>query len=364
MLLAVVGAAIIVTTFVDAFITIVLPKTVSRGARPTQLFYTLWGKAARGVGKRLGDEAKEAFLGVVWPLSTIALIALWVASLVLGFALLQYGLESPMSGDSQTFGTMLYVSATTFFTLGYGDVTATTGPGRLVAMFEAGTGFAFLGLVIGFVPVFYQSFSARERTELLLDARAGSPPMAGELLRGQGNDLVGLRELFAEFERWAAMLLEGFLSYQVLAYYRSQHAQLSWLACLTCVTDACSFVMAAYPERNEEERALRHQAAMTYAISRHLAVDLSYAIGIAPLQYAGRLSEQEVQRLYEELSKHGLALRPCPDTWSKLRELTAQYDPYYAGLARHLLLEIPAWMPLEERKAGWQKSAWDSRDHF
>jgi len=39
---------------------------------------------------------------------------------------------------------------------------------------EAGMGFAFLGVVIGYLPVIYNSFAAREVEISLLDARAGS----------------------------------------------------------------------------------------------------------------------------------------------------------------------------------------------
>ena len=48
---------------------------------------------------------------------------------------------------------------------------------------EAGLGFGFLALVIGYFPVTYQAFSNRETSISLLDARAGSPPSAAEMLR-------------------------------------------------------------------------------------------------------------------------------------------------------------------------------------
>jgi hypothetical protein len=47
-------------------------------------------------------------------------------------------------------------------------------------------GFIFLALVISYVPVLYQAFSRRELRSSLLDARAGSPPTAVELLRRNG----------------------------------------------------------------------------------------------------------------------------------------------------------------------------------
>jgi hypothetical protein len=88
---------------------------------------------------------------------------------------------------------------------------------------EGGLGFTFLALVIGYLPVLYQSFANREVRISLLDARAGSPPSAGELLIRQGPDPDRLEQQFANWEEWAAELLESQLSYPVLAYFRSQH---------------------------------------------------------------------------------------------------------------------------------------------
>lgn len=65
----------------------------------------------------------------------------------------------------------LYLSGTTFFTLGYGDFTPHTAPGKLAAVAEAGTGFGFIAVVIGYLPVLYQLFSQREAKVIQLDAR-------------------------------------------------------------------------------------------------------------------------------------------------------------------------------------------------
>ena len=77
---------------------------------------------------------------------------------------------------------MVYHSGETFFTLGYGDIVPTSGGARALSVIEAGMGFAFLGVVIGYIPVVYASFSRREIQISMLDARAGSPPSAAELL--------------------------------------------------------------------------------------------------------------------------------------------------------------------------------------
>ena len=67
-------------------------------------------------------------------------------------------------------------------------------------------GFGFLGTVIGYLPTIYSAFSRREIEISLLDARAGSPPTAAELLARFGNPprQDALDQIFRSWERWAA----------------------------------------------------------------------------------------------------------------------------------------------------------------
>src|SRR5207248_7814739 len=126
-------------------------------------------------------------------------------------------LSLPATADD-SFATYLYFSGTTFFTLGYGDVVPTGTWGRLLSVVEAGIGFGFLAVVISYLPVLYQAFSRREIAISLLDARAGSPPSAGEFLRrlAAAGGAAGAGPLLAEWERWAAELRESHLSFPML----------------------------------------------------------------------------------------------------------------------------------------------------
>jgi len=247
-LAAVFGAAIIFIVLLDAFETIVLPRRVPRRVRLTRLFYRYtwrpWSAAARLLppGKR-----RETYLSFFGPLSLLLLLSVWAAGLIVGFAIMHLALGSAINvaDRSANFGTDLYLSGTTFFTLGLGDVIPSTPFTRALTVIEAGMGFGFLALVIGYLPVLYQSFSRREVNITLLDARAGSPPTAAELLRrhNTAQGLDALQRLLRDFERWAAELLESHISYPVLAYFRSQHVNQSWLGALTTLLDASALVM-------------------------------------------------------------------------------------------------------------------------
>ena len=124
------------------------------------------------------------------------------------------------------------MSGTTFFTLGLGDLQPAGRLARAVTVAEAGTGFAFLAIVIAYFPVLYQSFSRREVQLTLLDAWAGSPPAAAEVLRrlAARNEMTALQTFLKDWEYWCSEVLESHISYPALAYFRSQHARQSWRA--------------------------------------------------------------------------------------------------------------------------------------
>src|SRR5579862_1591596 len=228
------GIVIIWMVLLDAFETVVLPRRVLRNFRLTAYFYRrTWIPWRRIAGHIRATSRQQNFLGYFGPLSLILLLGFWAAGLIFGFALIQYGIggHEQLSGEPLTFGKIVYHSGETFFTLGYGDIVPTSGAARALSVFEAGMGFAFLGVVIGYIPVVYSSFSRREIQISMLDARAGSPPTAAELLvrlagrtEDPGVSQSVLDEVLRDWERWAAELLESQISYPVLAFFRARRS--------------------------------------------------------------------------------------------------------------------------------------------
>jgi hypothetical protein len=223
---------------------------------------------------------------------------------------------------------------------------------------EAGLGFGFLAVVISYLPILYQAFSHREITISLLDARAGSPPTAGELLRRQAaaRSLDGLGPLLAEWERWAAELLESHLSYPVLSYYRSQHDNQSWLAALTTILDTCALVIAGV------EGADGYQARLTFAMARHAVVDLALVFQTPPLPPdPDRLPPADLARLRDVLRAAGIVVRDGPAVEQALAELRALYEPFVSALAAYFLFALPPFQPAGPSVDNWQTSAWTRR---
>jgi hypothetical protein len=152
----VLGAATIWVVLLDAFETVVLPRRVLRNFKLTAYFYRrTWLPWRRVAGLIRSTSRQQNFLGYFGPLSLIVLLGIWASGLILGFALIQYGIggHEQLSQEPLTFGRILYHSGETFFTLGYGDILPTTGGARALSVIESGMGFAFLGLVVGYIPV-------------------------------------------------------------------------------------------------------------------------------------------------------------------------------------------------------------------
>ena len=252
-LAAIFGVVIICVVLLDAFETVVLPRRVTRHFKLTAWFYRRTWIPWRGLARRIRTFSRQqSFLGYFGPLSLITLLVFWATTLILGFALVQYGIgeHEQLSGEPITFGRLVYHSGQTFFTLGYGDILPTSSAARALSVIEAGMGFAFLGVVIGYLPVVYGSFSRREIQISMLDARAGSPPTASELLvRLAGSsenpaiDQLVLDGVLRDWERWAAELLESHISYPVLSFFRSQHSNQSWLGALLTMLDVTSLLL-------------------------------------------------------------------------------------------------------------------------
>ena len=359
-LAAIAGIALIVVILWDAFETIILPRRVTRRLRLTSIFYsTMWTVCAGLVRAMRNRKRREKYLGTFGPLSLLMLLAFWATGLILGYAALHWGLDTKLSlpGETGRFATYLYISGETFFTLGYGDVVAVSPLGRAIAVIEAANGFGLLAIVIGYLPVLYGAFSRREVNIALLDARAGSPSSAAEMLRrhGENGHLQDLNLVLHEWEHWAAELLESHLSYPVLCYFRSQHDNQSWLGSLTTILDTCALVMVGVGSTPA------WQAKLTFAMARHAVVDLAQIFRTTPTNRepsACRLLPGDLERIREILARNDTHLRDGAEAEAKLAELRAMYEPYVCALSEMLLMQLPPWIVSENAIDNWKTSAW------
>ena len=358
LLVGIAGVILIAIVLWEAFETIILPRRVVRRVRLTRFLYLVtWNPWSVIASATRNARRKEKLLSFFGPLSLIMLFWVWAVGLVFGFALLHWAVGSNFNASIESgMRADLYFSGSTFFTLGLGDITPATRAGRAITIFEAGVGIGFFALVISYLPVLYQAFSRREVNISMLDARAGTPPTAGELLRRhhEAGEMQSLDQLLRDWERWSADLLESHLSYPVLCYFRSQHDNQSWLSALCTVLDTCALVMVGI------DGVPKWQAQLTFKMTRHAVVDLAQVFNTSPVKNDGyRLDEPELARLRTTLGQSGLVLRNEPGDTNTLAELREMYEPYIEVLSDYLLMPLPGWLPKKKATDNWQTSAWE-----
>lgn len=353
------AVALMAVVLIDAFEVVLLPRRVRHGFRLARLFYRTSWMIGRTAARLLPPGRwRTAFLSAFGPLSLFVLVILWAVGLIAGFALLHWSLGTALSVTEAGFGAYLYFSGTTFFTLGYGDMVPTGAAGRALSVAESGIGFVFLAVIVSYLPVLYQAFSRREITIALLDARAGSPPSAGELLRrlAAGRSPSGAGPMLVEWERWAADLLESHISFPVLSYYRSQHENQSWVGALTAILDTSALLLAGIDGPDG------YQARLTFAMARHAAVDLALVFQTRPRPpVPDRLPDADFAGLRESLCGAGVKMRDGPSVASALAELRGLYEPFVNALAAYLLFTMPPFQPEKPPVDNWQTSPWTPR---
>jgi hypothetical protein len=326
----------------DAFETLVLPRHVRRAFRLARLFFrSAWILWSSVVSKIRNSKLREAYLSYFGPVCLLMLFAFWASGLVLAFAIMQWAGGSALynAGIPSNFRIDLYFSGTTFFTLGMGDVLPRSSLARILAVAEAGTGFGFLAIAISYLPTLYGAFSQREIEISLLDARAGSPPTAAELLRRHGRQRIsdGLADYLRAWESWSAQLMETHLTYPVLCFFRSQHDNQSWLAAFTAILDSCALLIAY------GEGETKWQAQLTFAISRHAVSDLTQVLQIKPrLPELNRLPSEDLPKVRNLLAHYAVPECTAAED-AKLAELRGMYEPHLHALSTLLLMPLPSW---------------------
>jgi hypothetical protein len=341
------GVLLLGTVLWDAFETIVLPRTAMRKLRLTSLYYRIswrgWMMACRGLRS---DARRERYLAIYGPLSVIGLLIVWAIGLITAFALMRW------SRDRVPLVDVMYRSATTLFTLGSGEGLPRSRFERLMIVVEAGAGIGLLTMVFAYLPVIYQSFSRREVRLTLLDAWAGSPPAAAEVLRraGAARDRLPLDDFFREWEYWCSEVLESHISYPALAYFRSQHQRQSWISALTTVLDVSALTKVGIGDVSA------WRADLTFAIARHAAVDLVQVFGMRPDRGVDRLPPDERAALRRDLEAAGLKPNDSPEADAELERLRRSYEPYVAALSNLFLVPLPPWRHASGVRFNWHTS--------
>jgi voltage-gated potassium channel Kch len=231
------GAVILLLTYIDIWATVLHPSLES--PLSNRFHRTVW-RAVRLIARRV--RRPHRFLNAALPLLIGGLILLWLLMLLIGFALIYY----PWLGDPGAFETppdysnswfdALYVSGTTLFTLGYGDITPLTTTLRAVAIIEAGSGMATISLAVTYVLAVYPTLTRLRIRATALDAEVAGQvnglPLLRRYLRHDGRWNGELDERLRELALELLELAENHEAHPILYYSHPPRVQQSILRML------------------------------------------------------------------------------------------------------------------------------------
>jgi ion channel len=349
---ALAGLLIVLATLLDVFVAVVVPRRTPNTGRMLRLsawlipgLWSVW----RELGLRMSSsQRREAFLGGFGSLAVVLLLLSWVAALIVGYGLLLFALGSQLRPEPDSLGTAIYFAGVALVTLGFGDIVATGGPARLITLVAATNGLGLFALVITLLFSLYGSLLHRERSVVVLQASAGAPPSGVTLLEtyalaGIGDDLP---PLFAHWQAWAAEVLESQLAYPILAYFRSSHADLSWISALGAVMDAATLVLTTI------EDGPTGWATLSRATASHGVQDLVSSFQLRAESEVG-VERAEFDEARRRLMRVGYVVRDADEAWASFSRERAEYAGRLNTLARHWATPPAPWIgdrsPLNER---------------
>ena len=333
------GIVLIGVVLWDIFQTVVLPRpspTRIRLARPLVRFS--WPMVRWRALRRLTSVEQEKILGTYAPAIVLLLLITWIAILVFGFGLLLYALREGLE-PTPDFGSSMYFAGTSVLTIGFGDITASHGLARLVSVIAGGLGLGILALGITYLFSLYGSFQRREILVVRLEARAGAPPSGVALLESYGpyEQRHNLGAFLADWEAWAAEVLDTHVAYPILPYFRSSHDNVSWVSALGAVLDASALVLTTI------EDGPNGAARMVQRVGGHFVEDLANLFGWErrdnPL-----VARSEFDEARTRLEKAGWRLIEPEDAWRSFVEMRSEYATRLNEMALYWVTPPALWI--------------------
>ena len=235
-----VGVVIVGWTWGSVIRTLMVPRPLL--SRLSVVVGRTLRRAFVAVANRFDEyEVKDRVLAYSAPVSLLVVLVTWLALFVLGYGLIMWPLVP------EGLPTAIREAGSSTFTLGF-HTTETTG-GTAFDFAAAMTGLIVVALQIGYLPTIYSAFNRRETTVTMLQSRAGSPAWGPEILwRAQQVSLMqSLPDLYLEWERWTADVMESHTTYPVLIWFRAPHPLRSWVIGLLAVMDSAALYNALAP---------------------------------------------------------------------------------------------------------------------
>jgi Ion channel len=334
------GALLLAAVSYDLFQSVVLPRPAVRSVRLARIIVRpLWSTWRWVFSRGSRIEKSEARLAAFAPLALIFLFAIWGFALIVAYSLMLDAVRDQFRPPLNDYLTSFYVSGTTLVPLAYGDFVPEVGLARVLIFIESATGVGVAALAITLLFELYGAFREREEAVVALDALAGAPPSAVQLLETaaeRGMDDV-LKETFDEWRAWSAMVLESHLAYPLLVYFRSSHDNEAWINSFGAMMDAASLVITSTDDR------AKGAAKLMFTIGNHLVEDLTWVLRLKT-QPDAIIERSEYTAALVRLKAAGYTVTDSDESWAKFSHYRAKYASMLNLMAQLLLAPPAAWV--------------------
>ena len=326
------GSIIVVSTLVDIFQSVVVPRPTRRALRLAPFLldgmWPLWKWIAFHFPSA---RLRAACLGIYAPLTVVVLLLVWAIALIFGYGLLFLALQGELQPRLHDLGTALYFAGTSLLTIGFGDIVATGGITRVLALCAGASGLVIASSVISMFFSLYSSLGHREVLVRMLHNRAGAPPSGVTLLETYARlkMLEDLPGFLSAWEEWSTEVLIGSLSYPVLPYFRSVRPYESWISALGALLDAATLIISCI------EDGPAGPAHLLYQSGCQLVHDLKDYFKIAPAQAQTGTPRRSFEAAYTRLKSAGFCLAEPEPAWTSFIELRSAYEEALHSLTKY-----------------------------
>jgi hypothetical protein len=333
------GAALVLSSLADLFISVVVPRSVGGRYRPSALISRNGWRLWRDGALRIGDaERREDTLALFAPMFLVTLLGYWVFSQIIGYGLLYWALRAGLRPEPE-LGGAIYFAGTSLLTIGYGDIIPVHWYTRALSLFAAGGGLATFAIVTTFLFQTFGAFQRREAFVVTISERTGAPPSGLEFLARHIK--LGMMEdvgsILRESQRWIAEVMETHLAYPVLTYFRSSHDDESWVGTLGALLDASTLLITTLDMDH------RGQAEITLRLGTHAVRDFTGFFKL-PAGDAAGVEYDEFAAAYRALRELGAQLRPLEDAWPAFAQKRATYAVPLDAMARWWRIPPASWI--------------------
>jgi len=334
------GIALVVITISDIFQSVLVPRPAARQLRMSA-YLSLYGWQMWRAGARFfrNTAKREDYLGTFAPLLLVSLLVFWVATLIVGYGCIFYGLRDQLKGAPDFLST-LYFAGTSLLTIGYGDITPAGPIARAIALFAGASGFGVVAIVTTYLFSILGAFQKRESFVVAFTNRAGAPPSGLEMIKLHAK--YGLKSSYSSEMRaaqmWMADVLETHIAYPVLNYFRSNHDHISWIAVFGALLDASTLLTTTIdlPEA-------RGEAFITNRLGRHFVNDFGDYFDFNSGGDVG-IERSEFDRAYDALAAADVPLLPRDDAWDAFSQVRSTYANRLNEIARWWEIPPAQWI--------------------